>query len=165
METERLLLKELHPDNAVFMKELVNTQGWIRFIGERNVATIEDSLKYIQKILNNPNVTYWVIYLKQEGTAIGIISFIKRDYLDHHDIGFALLPQFEKKGYALEAANEVLTQVSMIGNHTRILATVLKENTGSIMLLGKLGLIFEKQIDVDGETLLLYGTDLAAGSQ
>jgi [ribosomal protein S5]-alanine N-acetyltransferase len=34
---------------------------------------------------------------------IGILSFMKRDQMDHPDFGFALLPLYHRHGYALES--------------------------------------------------------------
>lgn len=140
-----------------FIIELVNTPGWIKFIGDRNIKTPEDAAAYIKKIVDNPNFTYWVVRLRDDNTSIGVISFIKREYLDHHDIGFAFLPQYQKNGYAYEAANAVLQNV--LGNpaYPRVLATTLKDNVKSIHMLEKLGLIFEKEIVNGNDLLLVYG--------
>jgi len=157
-ETERLVLTKVTLTDASFIRELVNTPGWIKFIGERNVKTIEDAEKYIQKLLLNPNITYLVVKLKLVNTPLGIISFIKRDYLDHYDIGFAFLPQYTNKGYAFEAAKDVLTYALNDLKMPAIVATTLQENTNSIRLLEKLGLHFEKKIVAEKEELLLYST-------
>ena len=87
---------------------------------------------------------------------MGIVSFIKRDYLDHHDIGFAFLPQFSNQGFAFEAVNAVLEKLVQDDEHSTILATTIPENIKSITLLLKLGFIFEKQIENDGEKLSVY---------
>lgn len=157
-ETERLVLTKVTLNDAPFIYELVNTPGWIKFIGERNVKTLEDAGKYIEKLLANPNITYLVVKLKTTGTPLGIISFIKRDYLDHHDIGFAFLPQHTNKGYAFEATKVVLNYAINELKMPAIVATTLKENTNSIRLLEKLGLRFEKKIVAEGEELLVYRT-------
>lgn len=158
-KTERLLLNELCIDDNGFINELVNTQEWIKFIGERNIKTEEDAKCYIQKIMDNPNIRYWVVKLKNENISIGIITFIKRDYLEHHDIGFAFLPKFAKNGYAYEAAISVLNDAMNNKNHHQILATTIKENTTSIKLLEKLGLSFKNELLVGKELLMIYSTN------
>jgi [ribosomal protein S5]-alanine N-acetyltransferase len=104
METVRLNIREIDTTDSDFILELVNSANWIKYIGDRHVKTAEDAKLFIQKITDNPNMTYWVMTLKEESIRVGIISFVKRDYLEHHDIGFALLPHYEKTGYAFEAA-------------------------------------------------------------
>jgi ribosomal-protein-alanine N-acetyltransferase len=160
METSRLLLSGLSAADAAFMFELLNTPLWIRFIGDRNIRTIADVQAYIQKISDNPKTDYWVVKLKDQQTRVGVVTFMKRDYLDHYDIGFAFLPSYAKQGYAYEAAKKLLEEVNP--HHQQILATVLKENNNSIHLLEKLGLHLDKEIVVNNETLLLYSTKPSA---
>lgn len=154
--TTRLTLHQLSAQDSAFILELLNTPGWIQFIGDRNIRSNEDALAYIEKINANPNVTYWVVKTKDPQIAIGLITLIKRDYLEHHDIGFAFLPQYNGKGYAYEATTEVLSDMIKDAAHTRIVAITLKENLSSIALLEKTGLRFEKEIIDNGETLQLY---------
>ncbi len=158
METSRLVLSPLSETDAAFIFELLNTPLWIKFIGERNIKTMEDASAYIQKIIENPRVDYWTVKLKNEQTAIGVVTFMKRDYLEHYDIGFAFLPGYSKQGYAYEASKRLLDEAE--ADHTKIVATVLKENHNSIQLLEKLGLQFDKEIVVNNEPLLLYSTTI-----
>lgn len=158
-ETERLLLTKVTLEDGPFIRELVNTPGWIKFIGERHVITIEDAEKYIEKLLANSKITYLAVKLKPVNTPLGIISFIKRDYLEYYDIGFAFLPLHTGKGYAFEAAKVVLNYALKELKMQAIVATTLKENTTSIRLLEKLGLRFEKKMMVDEEELLIYTTE------
>jgi [ribosomal protein S5]-alanine N-acetyltransferase len=154
--TPRLSLNELSPGDHLFIKELVNRPEWIKFIGERNVRTEEDAKTYVQKIMDNPNVHYWVVRLKEDRTAIGIITFIKRDYLEHHDIGFAFLSEHGKKGYAYEATAIVLKDIVRDPAHSYILATTVKENISSIKLLERLGLRQDKEVETGNTLLLVY---------
>lgn len=155
-KTERLLLSPLAITDASFIKELVNTPGWIRFIGDRNIKTDEDALAYVEKIINSNDICYWVVKLQSAITAIGVISFIKRSYLPHHDIGFAFMPQHHGNGYAFEAAKTILKDVMIDPAHKLVLATTAKENFISIKLLRKLGFEKTDEIKVDGEHLLVH---------
>ena len=154
--TDRLILDELNLTDKDFLFKLVNTPEWIRFIGDRNIRTLADAGEYIQKIIDNPNANYWVVRLQDDQSPIGIITFIKRDYLEHYDIGFAFLPRYAKNGFAFEATKTILKEVVKNPIHTRILATTVKENVNSIKLLEKLGLSFEKEISRDGDLLSVY---------
>lgn len=87
---------------------------------------------------------------------MGIITFIKRDYLDHYDIGFAFLSKYTGKGYAYEATIAILKDVVKSPTHTHILATTVKGNVSSIKLLEKLGLRFDREITREGDLLAVY---------
>jgi RimJ/RimL family protein N-acetyltransferase len=158
ISTSRLLLTPLTANESVFIMELVNSKGWLEFIGERNIRTAVDAEAYIQKITTNPRIVYWVIFLKEELVPIGIITLIQRDYLQHPDFGFALLPQYTKKGYAAEASRAVLGFLTTEKKLQVLFAVTIPGNVYSITLLEKLGFVFDKKIQVETEELLLYTT-------
>jgi len=160
LTTKRLSLNNLTLNDAEFIFELVNTPEWKQFIGDRNIKTLSDANEYINKLIYNPDINYWVVKLKDNQTLIGVITFIKRNYLEHHDIGFAFLARYTKKGYAYEATSAVLNEVRKDEVHDRIHATTIKENINSIQLLKKLGFEFDKEIQVEKEILLLYSDNL-----
>lgn len=160
METQRLIIDSLTMNDSGFIFELVNSLGWIKFIGDRNVHSIADAEKYIQRILNNPKFTYYVFRLKENNTAIGIVTFLQRDDLEHPDIGFAMLPAFEGKGYAFEASRKVLDEIIQSKKYSKILAITLKHNRQSIQLLEKLGLKQEREKNNEGEELFVYALTL-----
>src|SRR5258705_11301689 len=102
--SERLSTTALNTTDAKFILELVNTEGWLKYIGDRNIHSHEDVLSYIRKITGSSNISFWVVRLRQTNTPVGILSLIKREHLDHPDIGFAFLPSFENRGYGYEQA-------------------------------------------------------------
>src|SRR5688572_28185895 len=155
--TARLLIEPLQSSDHPFILELVNTPGWLEFIGDRNIHSAPDAIVYINKIINNPSIKYWVIKLKESAIPIGIVSFIKRDYLQFHDIGFALLSAFANNGYAYEATTAVLTNILRTYKHPQILATTIASNLHSIKLLKKLGMEHITEIEVENEILQVYG--------
>ena len=154
--TERLSLDPLNAADADFIRELLNTKGWLKFIGDRNIHSKEDAIKYINKVNTTPNYYYWTVRRSDTLEPIGIISFIKRNYLEHFDIGFAFLPQHNGRGYAYEAAKKILSVVSSEPEHSTVVATTLPHNASSIKLLHKLGFHFEKEIEVGRERLQVY---------
>jgi len=155
-ETERTSARPLTLDDCAFILELVNTKCWLTFIGDRNIHSETDARFYIQRMLDNPDITYWVVRLRENLLPIGIITLIQRDYLDFYDIGFAFLPQYTKMGYAFETTGTVLNSLLTSGKYPIILATTIPANTGSIKLLRKLNFVFEKEINNNGEVLHLY---------
>lgn len=156
LNTERLILLPLTLDDAAFMIELVNTPGWLQFIGDRQVRTMDAAKGYIEKIKADPAICYWVVKLAGQEIPIGVVTFIKRTYLEHRDIGFAFLPAYGQKGYAYEAASAVLNHLIEKHKLTQILATTALMNGPSIRLLEKLGLTLDKEIQIEGRQLLLY---------
>lgn len=155
--TVRLLLNKLTVDDHEFILELVNTPEWIKYIGNRKIKSNKEAIVYVQKMIDSPHINYWVVKSIERQIPMGIVTFIKRDYLEHYDIGFAFLAKYTGKGYAHEAATAILHDVKEDPSHTQILATTLKENANSIRLLEKLGFRYMNEIEVENENLLVYG--------
>lgn len=143
-------------DDYDFILALVNSKGWIENIGDRKIHSKDDAIEYINKILWTENFIYWVVRTKIGGTPIGIISLIKRSYLDNFDIGFAFLPQHTNHGYAYEAAKAVLLMVSKLAEFKVVLATTLFSNRSSIKLLTKLGFRYEKENETENQKMHIY---------
>jgi ribosomal-protein-alanine N-acetyltransferase len=154
--TNRLILKKLRVDDYDFILSLVNSKGWIENIGDRNIHSKDEAIEYINKILWTENFIYWVVRIKDDHTPIGIISLIKRSYLEYFDIGFAFLPMYSNYGYAFEAAKAVLLMISKMPEFKIVLATTLFSNKSSIKLLTKLGFRYEKENDTENEKMHIY---------
>lgn len=155
--TDRLIIKPLAISDDNFILELVNTEGWITFIGNRNITSRAEARVYVQKTIEDTSKAYWVAILRKNGEKIGIVTLIKRDYLEHQDIGFALLPDFGKKGYAFEATCAVLNQLIQEHKFSHILAITVPYNISSVKLLKRIGFDFEKEIQVENEKVHVYG--------
>jgi len=165
IETERLTLRKLSTADAGFILDLLNQPSFIRYIGDRNVRTLEDAERYI---LNGPVASYerngfglYLTQLKESHIPIGMCGLIKRDTLEDVDIGFAFLPQFWLKGYAFESASAVLAYARNTLGIKKILGIATPDNTGSIRVLEKIGLKFEKMVKLSEDTveLKLFASD------
>lgn len=155
IETDRLILRKLSVDDAEFILDLLNQPSFIHYIGDRGVRTLEDAKRYI---LAGAVTSYerfgFGLYLTQlaEGQIpIGICGLVKRDSLKDADVGFAFLPQYWSKGYALESATAVLGYARNTLGLKRILGITTPDNLGSIRVLEKAGLKFERIIQLPGE--------------
>ncbi|WP_243522208.1 GNAT family N-acetyltransferase [Bacillus pseudomycoides] len=165
LETERLTLRLQTTDDAAFILELLNDPSWLQFIGDRGVRTIEDARAYI---LNGPIRMYeqfgfclFLVERKEDHVPIGICGLVKRDSLEDVDIGFAFLPKYWAKGYAYEAASAVMAYgIDQLGLN-RIVAITTQDNHASAKLLQKVGLRFERLIQLpnDPEVLNLFVFD------
>lgn len=161
--TERLFLTPMSAKDGGFIFELVNTEGWLQFIGNRNILSEEDAVGYINKINQSKDFHYWIVHLRSTHVPLGVISFLKRDYLPYFDIGFAFLPQYNGEGYAYEAAKKILETMRLKPEHSIILATTLPHNVRSIKLLNRLGLQFSNELKLGSDQLHVYTTKVEEG--
>jgi ribosomal-protein-alanine N-acetyltransferase len=149
--TERLQLQPLSDIDDQFILELLNTDGFIHFIGDRNVRTLEDARAYITKILDSPTVIYWVVRRVDHPNPIGVVTEIQRDYLPGPDIGFAFLDIHKGLGYAFEGAKAVLNR-----SKGPMYAIINPENERSKNLLLKLGFSFIEERMRDDDLIHVY---------
>jgi [ribosomal protein S5]-alanine N-acetyltransferase len=156
LATTRLNLEILSEEDVDFILELVNTREWVTFIGNKNIHSPEEATAYIQKISNSQNCCYWTVKLKDSNVPAGLITLIKRDYLEHLDIGFAFLPKFYNNGYGYEGAKAVMLHLAKYPQYKEILAETLPGNAVSIRLIEKLGLKFVKMLEINNEVLHIY---------
>ncbi|ASS49709.1 MAG: hypothetical protein A3D31_09015 [Candidatus Fluviicola riflensis] len=141
--TERLILRKVTVEDADFLLELFNTPSWLQYIGDRNIHTVEEAAEYIA---NGPLPFYakhgfgsYCLELRDSGKRIGMCGLYKRDNLNYYDLGFALLPEFEGKGYAREACEFVIEESREALKLQSLLAITDKSNLRSIQLLERLG--------------------------
>ncbi len=101
--------------------------------GEMNAFMTGSYARYFFMEQFNPNVII--------GTVS--ISNIQRGAYNSCVIGYKLLPEFQKRGYALEGISRIIQAVFEENHMHRIEAFVLPDNNPSIRLLTRLGFQFE----------------------
>jgi RimJ/RimL family protein N-acetyltransferase len=166
LETERLSLRLMSSDDAVFILQLLNEPSWLHFIGDRGVRTLADARDYILnsivEMYDRLGFGFYVVELRDDKTPIGLCGLVKRDFLEDVDIGYALLPTYWGKGYALEAAQAVMTYGTDELGLKRILAIASADNQRSMRLLEKLGLRPEREMisPMNNARIMLFGVDV-----
>lgn len=163
IQTERLLLSELTPDDAGFILQLLNEPSFLDNIGDRGVRDLDGAVRYI---LDGPVQSYarngfglWRVDLRETGEAIGMCGLLRRDTLPDPDLGYAFLPNHWSRGYAVEAGAAVLRHAREALALPRVLAITDLDNQPSIKVLERLGLRFERIERVGEEDLRLFSTD------
>src|SRR5690349_10085825 len=98
MNTGRLVLRQFSLDDAPFILRLLNEPSFVQHIADKGVRDLEGARGYLRE---GPMASYerhgfglWLVSLAGGDTAIGMAGLLKRDYLDHMDIGYAFLPEY-----------------------------------------------------------------------
>jgi len=162
LETERLRLRQLTSGDAEFIVELLNDPSFVRNIGDRGVRTLGDAMRYIRDgpVENYARLGFglWRVELKASNVPVGMCGLLQRETLDDVDIGFAFLPRFWCSGYAFESASGVMRFAHDVLGLKRIVAVTNPDNIGSIRLLERLGMRFERlaRLSDDGPELKLF---------
>ena len=165
LETDRLILRQLSTEDAAFILELVNEPSFIQNIGDRGVRTLEDARAYILRVAissyDKNGFGLYLVKLKDSEESIGMCGLIKRDGLEDVDIGYAFLPRFWLRGYAVESAAAVKDYARDVLGLKRLVAITDPANPGSIRVLEKIGLKYEKMVrlSADDIELKLFAAD------
>lgn len=146
LRTPRLDLFEFCLDDAPFVLELLNEAAFLRGIGDKGVRTLTDARAYLE---TGPLASYkeqgfglYRIALKDTGESIGMCGLLRREVLEHPDLGYAVLERYSGRGYALEAARAVMHDAHERFDLSTLMAITALENPASIRVLEKLGFTF-----------------------
>ncbi|ASK30035.1 hypothetical protein CEY12_07890 [Chryseobacterium sp. T16E-39] len=142
LETERLDLRRLSLADAQAIYELRSDHEVARLTGREPAKSIHDATAYIHKIekLFKENAClFWVISYKNESALIGAVCFWNFDLSNKSiEIGYELLPEFQKKGIIGEAVKEIINFGFEIMKADIITAFPSAHNPQSVGILEKL---------------------------
>lgn len=150
VDTDRLVIRRLSLDDAGFVLELFNEEAFLRNIGDKGLRSQEDARRYLR---DGPMDSYrrfgfgmYRVELEGEGTPVGICGLRTRDCHQDIEIGFAMVTEFRRRGYALESAAAVIKQARDRLGLSRVVAITNPDNRASKELLRKLGFELESAI-------------------
>lgn len=150
VETERLRMRELKEDGARFVLRMLTEPAVIENIGDRGVKTVEDALEFVRRgpwtNQPRPGLGHFLVEENASGEPTGTCGLLYRENLDVIDVGFAFLPEFWGRGYATEAAKAMLEYGYETLGIERIVGLTSPKNAGSIRVLEKLGMSFEREL-------------------
>lgn len=152
LESERLIIQELTIKDAPFFYNLVNDPDWLRFVGDRNINSIADAENYLtSKIIPSYKkfgFGFYLVKTKEGNHSIGTAGLIDREGMENIEVGFGFLPGFRSKGFAYEATKAILDYAAKTLKISPIVAITHLENDSSAKLLERLGLRFDKNIQL-----------------
>jgi RimJ/RimL family protein N-acetyltransferase len=159
-------LREISEADAAFVLEVLNDPDFKRNVADRGVRTLDDARRFISERFvegyRRNGFGLWLVVTKDGNLPAGMCGLVKREQLPGVDIGYAFLPLFRAKGYAYESASAVLRHARDVLGLRSLYAIVNPENAGSIRVLEKLGMRFERMVRLSAEEpeVKLFSADL-----
>jgi RimJ/RimL family protein N-acetyltransferase len=166
IETERLLIRRFTVDDAEAYWLLVSDPAVLRYVGEPPL----NSIAAVRDLLETRPLRDYRLYGygrmacidKDSGRLLGFSGLKYLDDMDETDIGYRFLPEAWGKGYATESGAAIMARQSAESSLRRIIGLVEPENDGSVRVLKKLGLTFERRLaDAAHGELDLYAVALS----
>ncbi|MGJ3240050.1 MAG: GNAT family N-acetyltransferase [Anaerolineae bacterium] len=142
LETDRLILREIHPDDVNALLRLFGNTEVLRFIEMQPIKTIEQAnewLRWMGGVFASEDGLRWGITLK-DGTFVGSAGLHRWNREVHFaEIGCDIAHPHWGHGYGQEAMRTIVNFGWDYMNLNRIEATVVKGNNRSVHVMQKIG--------------------------
>jgi RimJ/RimL family protein N-acetyltransferase len=167
LETERLILRGPVREDFPSYAEMWADAGVTRFIGGKPFSE-EDSWAKFLRVFGHWVVLgfgYWSVVEKSSGRRIGEIGFLsmKRDiepsFHETPEIGWALAPSAQGKGYASEAVRAALQWGEGYFGRVKMVCIIDPENAASIRVALKCGFREKLRTTYKGSPTILFERD------
>ena len=149
LETERLLLRRVTPEDVDLIVELDSDPAVMRFLtGGRATPREEIEQEYIPAWLayydRYPGYGFWLAIEKETGDFLGWFHFRPQDGdpPDQPELGYRLRQAAWGKGYASEGSRALIDKGFREFGVRRVTANTMTVNTGSRRVMEKSGMRF-----------------------
>lgn len=158
LETNRLLLRELNSEDAENFYLLNLNPNVTKYTGNSAFKNIKEAKAFLENYQDYKQNGYgrWAVINKGTDKFIGWCGLKFGEIKNETDIGFRFFEEEWNKGYATESAIGCLKYGFEKLNLNRIVGRAMKENIGSIKVLEKIGLKYEKDILFEREEAVIY---------
>lgn len=147
LETKRLHLVEIQEEHIDAIYDTFSREEVTQYYGMAPFRKKEQAANMIKSFTKNyeeKRAIRWGIILKETGKLIGTVGLNNlQTWAKKSEIGYDIHPSFWRKGYAYEAAKEVVNYSFQYLQLFRLAAITYPNNIASSSLLIKLG--FQKE--------------------
>lgn len=158
LETQRLLLRELKPDDAQSFFDLNSDPEVMKYTGDKAFVSVDEAHDFLSKYDHYKKYGFgrWAVIHKTDSSFLGWCGLKFSPETQEHDIGFRFFKKYWNKGYATEAAEACLRMGFEELHLPCIVGRAMKENKASIKVLEKIGLKYWKENPCGGEAGVIY---------
>ncbi len=151
LETERLRLRRLTPEDrdSVAGLDWLDTERLLR-------RCIEDYARYGHAL--------WVVVTKADGAFAGLCGLLVQEVEGETEleVGYHLAPACRGRGLASEASRAVMDYAFDVLGAERIISIIRPDNTASIAVARRNGLVFERAARFRGQDVSIYSAGRSA---
>lgn len=145
--TQRLLLREMVPDDVEGMFALDSDPAVHQFLGNKPLTEIAQAAKVVEMVrkqYTNNGIGRYAMIRKNDGTFIGwcglkLNTESCNGFVNYYDLGYRLRKEFWGNGYASEAASVWRNYAFEILKLDRLYAAAHVDNLASNKILRNLG--------------------------
>ncbi|MBN2638382.1 MAG: GNAT family N-acetyltransferase [Bacteroidales bacterium] len=158
IETERLYLRELTPDDALYFYHLNLDAEVIRFTGDDSFKSVEEARIFLENYDQYKKYGFgrWAVIRKSDEEFLGWCGLKYSPESDEVDVGFRFFRKYWNLGYATESASASLEWGFQHLERNEIIARAMKGNTASIRVLEKTGMTYIRDFNFEGSPGVIY---------
>lgn len=156
-ETERLIIRELLPEDATGMFKMDSDPEVHRYLGNdpvKDIEQIRNVISFIRQQYVDNSIGRWAVIEKESGEFIGwtglkLMRETVNNHTNYYDFGYRFVKSSWGKGYATETAAPSLQYGFDVLQAEAIYAMADEGNTASRRVLQKAGLQFIEMFDYE----------------
>ncbi|BCT93152.1 N-acetyltransferase GCN5 [Lysobacter helvus] len=157
LTTPRLRLRQALAEDAHFLNRLMNEQGYLTNVGDRNVRSPGDAATYVATAAIYDYVNglgFNIVETRSDAVPLGICGLVARGAPGIVEIGYAFLNEVAGQGFATEAATATALHALNELRVTELHGITGETNFRSRRVLERLGMML---IDTSSDGECTYG--------
>ncbi len=158
--TERLLLRQWHPDDFEDFARITADPEVMRYIGNGQPATRTQAWRAMAVFIGHWSLRGYGLWATEEratGKFIGRIGLWNPEGWPGLEVGWLLDRAYWGQGLAAEGARAALSYAFTTLGADHVISVISPGNTRSIRVAETIGERFEREHDLDGNPVFIYG--------
>lgn len=166
--TERLVLKPVEEMDVDVYRRVLSSDSLTQFLPKGAVYSEPEILQHhVNRVAHWRKYgfgSYVICCRENPNCKMGYAGVEVCENPEFSDIRYALLSEYQGKGYVTEASKAVIAATFKLGKHEKIYGVSLEANKPSVTILNKLGMRREVGISLYGECdgLVTFSIDAEA---
>lgn len=163
IETQRLYLRKLElSDAGELSKVLSDTVSMKYYPHPFSLQEVENWIKWNISNYKTYGFGLWAVIRKEDNAFLGDcgITMQNIDGEQLPEVGFHIIKEFTRKGYASEAAEAVINYAGQQFKFSKIYSYCEVHNTPSQGVMIKAGMVREKEFTEDGVDKIVYSKNV-----
>ncbi len=163
LESERLLLRQFVEEDLDAYARITSDEEVMRFVGGSALSREEawHSLGYILGHWKIRGFGLWAVQEKKSGELVGRIGLYRPEGWPGLEVGWLVDRLRWGEGFATEGAAVAMREGFLSLEPERLISVIEPPNSASLRVAEKLGERFERNMQLHGKEVCIYGLDRA----
>ncbi len=161
LQTERLTLRAFRPDDFEPYAEMCADTEVMMYLGEQGRAqTRGHSWRQMAMYMGHWSLRGYGMWALEETSTRRLVGRVGCHYPEDwpgFELGWAIAREFWGRGYAYEGSSRALDWAFEALNRDHIISIIHRDNERSVKLARRLGEQFERETELMGNPVVIYG--------